>query len=73
MKVEVLGRLGESVCSVEVPAELPEVIAIHARHFVLDRAKFWQGAKYVECNFLRIERRAEGARGTAEDRRAVGA
>lgn len=73
MQVEILGRLGEFAGYVDVPAELPEVIAIHARHFVLDRTKFYDGAKYVECNFERIERRAEGARGTAEDRKAAGA
>jgi hypothetical protein len=73
MKVEVLGRQGESVCRIEVPAELPEVIGIHARHFVLDYTKLWEGAKYIECNFLRIERRAEGARGGPEDRKAAGA
>ncbi len=73
MKIELLGRLGEQAGYVDVPEDVPEVIAIHARHFVLDPAKFYDGAKYVECDFVRIERRAEGARGGPENRRAAGA
>jgi hypothetical protein len=73
MKIELLGRLGEQAGTVDVPEPSPEVVAVHARYFVLDRTKFYDGAKYVECNFERIERRAEGARGTAENRKAAGA
>jgi hypothetical protein len=71
--VEVVGRNGERIDWVDVPDEAPSVIQIHARYFVRDDVKFYNGTKYVETVPMRIEKRAEGARGGPENRKAASA
>jgi hypothetical protein len=71
--VEVVGKSGERIDWVTVPDDAPAVIQIHSRYFVRDDSKFYSGTKYVETMPMRIEKRAEGARGGPENRKAAGA
>jgi hypothetical protein len=72
-RVELLSRLGEPVDEVEIPNEQPDIVAHGSRYFFYDETLFYPGAKYIEGTVLRIELRKEGARGTAEDRKATAA
>jgi hypothetical protein len=62
MRVELLGKGGESVDHIEIASEPPDIIAHGSRYFVRDEVKHYPGLKYVEATYLRIELRKEGAR-----------
>ena len=65
--VELVGKLGEHIRNVPIPTSNPDIIACGSQHFYRDEGTFWQGTKYIEASYLRIELRNENSTGQPPD------